>query len=502
MPIFSVFSLVPLPEHRGCDDDGRGNVDAPTRANFMNASSNALATESVWPRVPRSVPEWSRHFARTGGDGSAERGTNQRPAARRGRAMPYDRHRRRGCKVALAIDSPGMAVRASSRSPPGPLVRRQARGRPLRSRLDGEHSAPAALAATRSRPSAWSTWSDRPASRISTAWPPSAGRRCTRSGPGSLDAADLLRQLVYLPNASLLVAEARRELVGGALLVLRPSVIAGGYVGTIDFLVVAPGPRRGSRDRMRSWRSCCALRATRVARRSRRRSPPIPRTSPASSAPGSPQPGQRSGDPSRRPVRPPAAPSAPGGRKARTAPRHRSHSGQERRRLRGRGEHLLRGQGGRRGHRLRHAAQVGHRRTRFRPRVRLHRARPGQREPAQLPPVPRATPVQGRQQGHPQVRRRQGQGEPRHRARRRPHEDRAQPRHRRDRVRRRRLRLRDPRRPGDGRPRRGHQLPRQHVVRPDRGRRPVHRHHPDRQGRQELHPVGPPGRRATTRTCR
>ena len=60
------------------------------------------------------------------------------------------------------------------------------------------------------------------------------------SGGGSLDAADLLRQLVYLPNASLLVAEARREIVGGALLVLRPSVVSGGYVGTIDFLVVAP----------------------------------------------------------------------------------------------------------------------------------------------------------------------------------------------------------------------------------------------------------------------
>ena len=38
--------------------------------------------------------------------------------------------------------------------------------------------------------------------------------------------------------------------------------------------------------------------------------------------------------------------------------------------------------------------------------------------------------LQGRQQGHPQVRRRQGQGEPRHRARRRPDEDRPQPRHR------------------------------------------------------------------------
>jgi len=61
------------------------------------------------------------------------------------------------------------------------------------------------------------------------------------SSRGSLDAADLLRQLVYLPNASLLVAESQRVIVGGALLVLRPSVTAGGYVGTVDFLVVAPG---------------------------------------------------------------------------------------------------------------------------------------------------------------------------------------------------------------------------------------------------------------------
>jgi hypothetical protein len=68
------------------------------------------------------------------------------------------------------------------------------------------------------------------------------GRTSLRdAGHGSLDAADLLRQLVYLPNASLLVAESRRVLVGGALLVLRPSVITGGYIGTIDFLVVGPG---------------------------------------------------------------------------------------------------------------------------------------------------------------------------------------------------------------------------------------------------------------------
>jgi len=59
-------------------------------------------------------------------------------------------------------------------------------------------------------------------------------------GSSPMDAASLLRQLVYLPQASVFVAEARREVVGGAILALRPSVRAGGYVGTIDLLVVDP----------------------------------------------------------------------------------------------------------------------------------------------------------------------------------------------------------------------------------------------------------------------
>ena len=59
-------------------------------------------------------------------------------------------------------------------------------------------------------------------------------------GESPLDSADLLRQLVYLPQASIFVAEARRTVVGGAILALRPSVRAGGYVGTIDLLVVDP----------------------------------------------------------------------------------------------------------------------------------------------------------------------------------------------------------------------------------------------------------------------
>jgi hypothetical protein len=53
-----------------------------------------------------------------------------------------------------------------------------------------------------------------------------------------LEAADLLRQLVYLPQASVLVAETLRTMAGVAVLALRPSVRSGGYVGTIDLLVV------------------------------------------------------------------------------------------------------------------------------------------------------------------------------------------------------------------------------------------------------------------------
>ena len=60
-------------------------------------------------------------------------------------------------------------------------------------------------------------------------------------GTGPLVAADLLRQLVYLPQASIFVAEVGREIVGGAVLALRPSVRAGGFIGTVDLLMVGPG---------------------------------------------------------------------------------------------------------------------------------------------------------------------------------------------------------------------------------------------------------------------
>jgi len=55
------------------------------------------------------------------------------------------------------------------------------------------------------------------------------------------DAADLLRRMIYLPNAAVLAAQDGRAIVGVAVLSLRPSVAAGGLVGTIDLLSVDPG---------------------------------------------------------------------------------------------------------------------------------------------------------------------------------------------------------------------------------------------------------------------
>jgi len=51
---------------------------------------------------------------------------------------------------------------------------------------------------------------------------------------------DLLRQLVGLPHAVVLVAESGRRIVGAAVLALWPSVTLGGFVGSIDVLVVDP----------------------------------------------------------------------------------------------------------------------------------------------------------------------------------------------------------------------------------------------------------------------
>lgn len=61
------------------------------------------------------------------------------------------------------------------------------------------------------------------------------------AGDGVSNAADLLRQLVYLPNAAVIVALDGRLVVGAAVLGLRPSVAAGGLVGSVDLLLTESG---------------------------------------------------------------------------------------------------------------------------------------------------------------------------------------------------------------------------------------------------------------------
>lgn len=71
-------------------------------------------------------------------------------------------------------------------------------------------------------------------------------RADARRTPDQLDdAADILRQMLYLPNASVLVALDGRMVVGAAALTLRPSVVAGGLVGTVDMIAVEPGDELG-----------------------------------------------------------------------------------------------------------------------------------------------------------------------------------------------------------------------------------------------------------------
>ena len=51
--------------------------------------------------------------------------------------------------------------------------------------------------------------------------------------------ADFLRSLLYVPSATVVVAEAERQVVGVGVLSIRPSVRSGPFVGVIDELGLA-----------------------------------------------------------------------------------------------------------------------------------------------------------------------------------------------------------------------------------------------------------------------
>ena len=56
-------------------------------------------------------------------------------------------------------------------------------------------------------------------------------------GPGEQrDDADRLRSLLYVPAATIVVAEAERRVIGVGVLSIRPSVRSGPFVGVIDEL--------------------------------------------------------------------------------------------------------------------------------------------------------------------------------------------------------------------------------------------------------------------------
>jgi hypothetical protein len=66
------------------------------------------------------------------------------------------------------------------------------------------------------------------------------------------DAADYLRNLLFVPSATVVVAEAERRVVGVGVLAIRPSVRSGPFVGVIDELGIAQPPALDAADRRRA----------------------------------------------------------------------------------------------------------------------------------------------------------------------------------------------------------------------------------------------------------
>ncbi|MGI8830194.1 MAG: GNAT family N-acetyltransferase [Candidatus Limnocylindria bacterium] len=70
-------------------------------------------------------------------------------------------------------------------------------------------------------------------------------------GPEQRDDVDYLRNLLYVPSATIIVAEADRKLVGVGVLAIRPSVRSGPFVGIVDELGVEQAPMLDTADRKR-----------------------------------------------------------------------------------------------------------------------------------------------------------------------------------------------------------------------------------------------------------
>ena len=62
---------------------------------------------------------------------------------------------------------------------------------------------------------------------------------------------DYLRNLLFAPAATVVVAERERRVVGVGVLAIRPSVGSGPFVGTVDELGTAEEPSLGAAERRR-----------------------------------------------------------------------------------------------------------------------------------------------------------------------------------------------------------------------------------------------------------
>ena len=63
------------------------------------------------------------------------------------------------------------------------------------------------------------------------------------------DATDYLRNLLYVPSATIVVAEAERRVVGVGVLAIRPSVRSGPFVGIVDELGITQAPTLDAAER-------------------------------------------------------------------------------------------------------------------------------------------------------------------------------------------------------------------------------------------------------------
>jgi hypothetical protein len=66
------------------------------------------------------------------------------------------------------------------------------------------------------------------------------------------DVADTLRNLLFVPSATVIVAERERRVVGVGVLSIRPSVRSGPFVGVIDELGLASSPILEAAERKRA----------------------------------------------------------------------------------------------------------------------------------------------------------------------------------------------------------------------------------------------------------